>query len=713
MEVLICMARHPGEVIPKTRLMQSVWPDTFVTDEVLTNAIWELRKTFGDNAKQPKVIQTVFKRGYRLIAPVSVDNVEVSEAQTETSQQSVTIDPAKRQRAHHRWGLHATRFAKLPPQWAVLVVSSGVVAGLAYLIYTLLGQHVVSKSDSPPTIAHFTSFPGSEFQPAFSPDGKQIAFVWNGGGEDNYDIYTKQVGAPGMLRLTADPGADINPTWSPDGRFVTFLRESHSSHSRYGVYSVPALGGPERKLTEVYKHGKSKMRVRGGFYSLNTYEHSVDWSPDGKLLAVVDRGAGEDLLSIFELNPDTGEKRKLTSPPFNTIGDGFPAYSPDGRTLAFVRTKSFLVEDIYLLSLHEAQITRLTLDDSIIEQVAWTPDSREIIFTSLRESGYVASLWRISVAGGAPVRLAAAGLRVMNGVVARHGDRLAYAQATRDVNIWRLCVGEARKRYPTPIQLSSSTQYESNPQYSPDGRKIAFVSDRSGSLELWVSANDGSDAIQLTSMRAYISSPSWSPDSRHIAFDSRFGGNSGIFVVSVEGGAPRRLTEDATEIVPSWSRDGRWIYFGSDRNGSFQIWKSAPDGTGAMQVTRHGGLFGRESRDGRFFFYAKGRETPGINKVRVEGGEEMPVIRDFQDAYERCWAVTEEGIYLAHRGLVKETRPARIEYFSFSTGKRSIVATLEKQLWHGRISISPDNRCLLYAQMDQSGSDIMLMENFR
>src|SRR6516225_7211404 len=110
----------------------------------------------------------------------------------------------------------------------------------------------VARRSSLPTVSMtpvpLTSYPGRELQPSFSPDGNEVAFVWNGEKQDNFDIYRKQIGTDKPLRLTTDPAKDFSPAWSPDGRSIAFGRLL--SPLRSGVFIIPALGGPERKLGE-------------------------------------------------------------------------------------------------------------------------------------------------------------------------------------------------------------------------------------------------------------------------------------------------------------------------------------------------------------------------------------------------------------------------------------------------------------------------------
>src|SRR5262245_37672474 len=166
-----------------------------------------------------------------------------------------------------------------------------------------------------PVVVPFTSYAGSESEPAFSPVGREIAFVWDGDKEGNSDIYVKLLDVGKPLRLTTDPAKDHGPVWSPDGRYIAFMRRQ--SIGTETVILVPALGGPERKLGQV--------------------ADGLDWSPDGQYLLVADKTATGEPNSIFLLSIETDESRKITTPPVGSFGDAHPVFSPDGKTIAFSR----------------------------------------------------------------------------------------------------------------------------------------------------------------------------------------------------------------------------------------------------------------------------------------------------------------------------------------------------------------------------------------
>jgi dipeptidyl aminopeptidase/acylaminoacyl peptidase len=293
---------------------------------------------------------------------------------------------------------------------------------------------------------------------------------------------------------------------------------------------------------------------------------------------------------------------------------------------------------------------------------------------------------------------------------------LAYTQRADDRNIWRqeLSGGSA---VGSPSKWIASTRDETLPQISPDGTRIVFASDRSGSKEIWRCESDGTGAMALTSFGGpATSAPRWSPDGRLVTFECRASDNSDIYVISAEGGTPRQLTTDPSEdTTPSWSHDGRWIYFSSNRTGEQQVWKLPADGGEAVQLTNGGGLSPFESAGGDLVYYWRGRGAARIWQVPADGGDEMPVDDSLRPHYWGNWSVTGTGIYFFdERSMPTSASNSRlkssVKFFNFATREVTQLTALEKVGWD--LAASPDDRWMLYGQFDQRGSDIMLIDGF-
>jgi Tol biopolymer transport system component len=550
----------------------------------------------------------------------------------------------------------------------------------------------------------FTSYPGQESEPSFSPDGNYIAFAWRGEQDDNFDIYVKVIGTGTPHRLTTDPADDVSPVWSPDGRSIVFLRQWAG---RREIIRVPFPSGPEQKLCS-----SSFGPPAGGSLGLLP---GLTWSPDGRYLAFPDKASPQESYSIALISVEGLEKRKLTSPPTG-YSDTTPAFAPNSQKLAFIRSGS-VADDIYVIPIAGGDERRLTFDKRVIRGLAWTPEGREIVFSSQRKGWF--NLWRIAVSEGTPELLVGVGEGAFQPSISRQGH-LAYTQLFWNTNLWRMAMpGAAPGQGKLPTKLIYSTRLEQDAQYSPDGKRIAFASSRSGSFEIWVCDQEGLNPKPLTSFNGpWTGAPRWSPDGRNIAFDSRPEGHSAIYVISVEGGLPRCLTpEDAQNHVPSWSRDGKWIYFDSNRSGDWQVFRMPAEGGQAVQMTKQGGRCAFESFDGKWVYYYKGGERAGsIWKIPVEGGEETLVHERLTPHFWNAWNVQEQGIYFIQKETIsappsKSATKYSIRFFSFPTSEVTEIAVLDKPCTS--ITISPDGHWILYRQEDHRDSDIMLVENFR
>ncbi len=538
-----------------------------------------------------------------------------------------------------------------------------------------------------------TTYAGYESSPSFSPDGNQVAFSWNGEKQDNFDIYVKPVASGGRpLRLTTDPADDVAPAWSPDGASIAFVR---IANGKAKLMLVRVRGGPEREL--VAWQGSYSDQDGPGLTAAN-------WSPDGRWLVAAGRNSAEKPVALWLVSAESGEKRPLTVPPAGSLGDFCAAFSPDGRSVAFVRYAAAAAGDVYLLPLDgnlsaKGEPGRLTHDSRQIRGLAWTPDSREIVFSSNRAGAF--ALWRLATSGAGEPRRLAVGQGGSFPAISRQGNRLVFSQGVTDSNIWRVNLADPRE---PPTQLIASTRADSNPQYSPDGKSITFNSNRSGNMEVWVCDADGSNPRQPVTM-GESATPRWSADGRRLVFDSNDEGHYQIYDVSVEGGPSRHATPSAAnDVRPAWSHDGKWIYFASDRGGgqTRQIWKVPAGGGEAIQVTKNGGSNPLESPDGSWLYYSRLENGASpLLRIPTAGGAETQVL-DATDA--RSYVATTEGIYF----LLQSS----LQYYDFAAAASRPVKT-DKKPSISYLTVSPDERWLLYTQVDQGGSDLMRVDHFR
>jgi Tol biopolymer transport system component len=296
--------------------------------------------------------------------------------------------------------------------------------------------------------------------------------------------------------------------------------------------------------------------------------------------------------------------------------------------------------------------------------------------------------------------------------ISSKGHQLLYQQISGgQSNIWRLNLRDQTHGQGPPAMVISGKGGAARPHFSPDGKRIAFESDRLGYPEIWACDSDGSNCGQLTSLHGVAGAVRWSPDGKYIAFEYRPKERGELYLLEVASGVVRMLTTlpGVDNGGPNWSRDGKWIYFYSDRGGgSFQLWRMYVDGGPPVQVTKNGGVFASESADGRFLYYLK-FESPGIWRMPLNGGEEIrvfdqPAGDDWWD-----WALTPSGIYFldqSNRGT-----KAGVKFFDFATGRKISIATWDRQCFG--LTVSPDGKSILYALAEPGESSIMLVKNFR
>ncbi len=595
----------------------------------------------------------------------------------------------------------------------------GAWASLTLAMVVLLGgffawrQIYTSDTAEPLRAVPLITGTGVQSYPSISPDGNYVVFTWTGPKHDNPDIWVQQIRSAGApLRLTTDAGNDYNPVWSPDGRWIAFLR-SQSEAGRSELRLIPPLGGPERKIAEI--------RLRGGTWVAPPY---ITWCPESDCLVVTNTQGEGKPDALFVISPETGEKKALTHPQFPEGSDTSPAISPDGRWLVFRRMPALYASELYALPIgpgltsagEPRKLTAMVLDAAY---PAWAPGSKKILFSAR------GSLWRLGISGGAPARLPFVGQDGIMPVVSRpqagRPARLVYVRSFVDFNIRRIDVAApGSPATDLPVLAISSTRNEGMPQISPDGRRVAFWSDRSGDSQIWVADPDGSNAVKLTSVNAFGTGyPHWSPDSQTIAFHSSFEVHPQVYVIAATGGKPRNITSSpAVDVFPSFSHDGQWIYFTSNRTGEYQVWKIPATGGIAVPVTTNTGYAALESPDGKWIYYVETLDKPSpLWRAPVSGGASSKVL---DRVYLANFGVIEKGIYYidepAGSGgvyyLDRPTRETRLEFFDFATRKSMTVAR-DLGTVDVPIAVSPDGRMILFPRQDSSVDDLMLVENFR
>ena len=357
----------------------------------------------------------------------------------------------------------------------VAAIVATVVTALSFVLVNSFRQPQPNLNArlSAARVVPVTRFAGFEFEPNLSSDGRQVAFAWDGD-QGNTDIYVRSLDSTKPLRLTSDPAHDLSPVWSPDGRSIAFVRASPDKRE---VFIVPASGGPERLVCESRAYNPIWVKDAS---SMRKSSSRPAWSPDGRYLALTDRSTPDERDSIYLVSVESGEKRKVTSPGKSDVGDYSPAFSPDGRMLAYARVFSDSgLSEIHTQAIGNSSVRRLPTGGGVIRGVTWISADR-IVFASNRSGPTL--LWSISTRGGNPEPLTTIGKNLSQPSASANGRSLVYVEQFSRANVWRMPIRPGG----TAAPLITSSTVNDSAQYSPDGSKIVFVSDRSATQEIWV-----------------------------------------------------------------------------------------------------------------------------------------------------------------------------------------------------------------------------------
>jgi Tol biopolymer transport system component/DNA-binding winged helix-turn-helix (wHTH) protein len=593
--VLIFLLRNPHRLITKDELLDAVWNDCAVSENSLTRSIALLRRLLGDDTHEPRYIATVPTVGYRFLCDVEVaedgfgglDAIDRHRPNSGEGFESFrrtngVQGGSQNQHIQSAGAVEVEENVKPTPRaGARLLVPGLVAAALVILLMGFLFRRAVSNrapghgvqsanaaaASSRMRIVPLTSLPGWVQSPDFSPDGEKVAFLWDGENPVRGDVYVQLVGSERPLRLTrTSRGFICCESWSPDGRQIAFGRCDDNGG---GVFLVPALGGPERKLTDVV------CPLGDAGYPT--------WIADGRSLVLADRCTPDGPRGIVVFSLETGEKRCLTTPPlYSDQGDFSPTLSPDGKTVAFLRSSSGGMPEIYTVALTGGNPRQITPDGTSPWSAMWSSDGQHIIFNSARSG--LSRVWRIPAAGGV---IDPETVYPGTGTLSHDGRRLAYVDAPRffqgSVAISRVALSSAGGQVVSQNRIIASDRENNSPQLSPDGQQIIFQSGRTGRYEIWRSDADGSNPLQMTFFdNGFSGTPRWSPDGKWIAFDHHHATHSQIYLIDSEGRNMHTVTAGNYEnVVPGWSRDGTSVYFASNRTGSWQVWRrelARPDG---------------------------------------------------------------------------------------------------------------------------------------
>lgn len=676
-ETLLALVENAGQVLTKDELMARLWPDRVVDEANLAQNIAVIRRFMGVEPHAPGFIETFPGTGYRILGPVTASDEALEGPRAAFVPEPVSL-PSARDGASPR--------AKL---W--------LGAPVLILLVLIAVWFVRPRAGEPPELhrSPVTRLAGKEFQPAISPDGKNVAFVWERDDADKGSIWVQHEGINSPRRISPDDGASYgSPAWSPDGQQLAYLRFEPAQGS---ILVSPLEGGLARTVAPVFpsRYGLSNRHL--------------DWSPDGRLLVVDDAESARQALGIFLVTLEGGQKKRLTQTDDVYIGDVEPRFSPDGRTVSFIRAFHRANQELYTVPITGGTPLRLTFDARQVSGQDWMPDGKALVFGSNRSGEF--RLWKISPAPGRdkPRETPIYGDFPLQLSIARASRALVYSVLQHDLNIWRLDLRAPKGSSEAWLRLIASSGQDASPQYSPQGDRICFRSDRSGEEQLWVAASDGSNPVQVTQGALRPSVGRWSPDGRSIVFNNT--GTTELFFASLGAGGDWSVRATGLRGVhPVFSPDGQWIYAGTMTS----IIRIPVHGGPPSELARTMGISLGVSAEGQYIYFVREPSGSALWRLDTGSGAAEKVLDGLVPYCSSCWALSTSGIYYLRNKEGSQDRQA-LYFHEFATGKdRAFIDYPEalSPIGSGPFSLSPDGRYLLCVRVDPSNSDVFRIQPF-
>ena len=614
MSVLRELLARPATVVRRDDLLGIVWRDGFPTDDVLTHAITELRRALEDDPRAPRIIETIPKVGYRLLAAVDL----LDEPPTPPSVPVVTTlavpTPAPETAPRAPWPLWATLgalalLAVLLPLGQRASLPASPVAPAAASVAAPVAVAALPQ----PQATALSSDPTREQFPSLSPDGSTAVYVAVDEGGRRSRLMLRSLDAAADPVALTDPPANISdtyPTWSPDGKQIAFLRMSRSD---CGIHVMPALGGQARHVADCFER---------------TIDY-IDWTSDGSGLLLARRAAPGDQLgptaagTVHRLDLASGAITPIAYGPAAVGDDDLqPRSSPDGRWIAF-RRGAYPYSDLWVMPVAGGTARKVTNLRAPIRGYAWYPDSAHLVISSAHEGMH--ALYRVDVASGTPVALGQTAATFPS--VARQAPVLVWQNETELAQLMQFTPGASAEGEGIGGALvEPATRSEYMPAISPDGIRMAFVSTRSGEPQVWLRDFAAGRAFPLTRLvKREPAYPQWSPDGASLLFVARSAGSSELMRVDIASGRLEKLSRDDERTrYGAYARDGRSIYFSSDRSGAWQVWRMDADGANAEQLSTDGGYDPRDWLGDGAIYYSKETDR-GLFKLDLATRKEQRV----------------------------------------------------------------------------------------
>ena len=609
-DLLVYLIARRDRLVSKDELLDALWPATFVTPNVLTRAVAQIRKALGDESSDARYIETIQKRGYRFIAGVTEipsDGVRPGSDLISTAPSASTSSAPGAQRNPHLSVESLRPGSDLGRRWAIAAIAGIVaLAALAAALISLAPRRSETSNDDL-QLRRLTNRRGFSGMPTLSPDGRAMVYASDATGALELYLVTLVEGSA-EVPLTNDRGQNMQPAWSPDGQWIAF-----HSRGRGGVWIVPSTGGVPQQVVE--------------------FGSDPAWSPDSSALVFTsDAGGLAGQSALWTIRRDGGSRRQLTTIGEPPGGHRAPAWSHDGRHVAFVVTRGGWDMDLWIVPVASGA-PRLVTRSTNAADPCFAPDDRALYWGGTTPTGNGRLFKRDLDADANPIgadeAIVPMDTGIVQGVTLAPNGVLAFALQTQDANLWAVDVRDGRPA--EPVRLTDDTTRSTHADYAPDGARLAYLQVPIGTPPtVWIMRDDGTGKTPLMAGTDAFN-PRWdargerilvarrsaegghefawvdvaarrmtstglpmegmlsarlSPDSRQLAFHRiEADGRMSVWVGGFDGSRTRIATDPEAVSYPAWSPDGQWLAVELKRGDSTHIALVARGGGAVEQLT--------------------------------------------------------------------------------------------------------------------------------
>lgn len=664
MATLVCLARAAGRTLSRDEILEAVWPGRVLTDDALNRIISLLRQTFGDDPRNPRLIETIPKAGYRLLQtptplPSAAPPPETAAQPSAPADEAAAPASAAMRTPRNRW-------------------RPAMVATLALLALLWWWQGDVDEGAEPdrvagaPRLRPMLGLPGPEYQPAYSPDGRRLAFSWGGPDGSNRDIYVLDAGSREPRRLTDDPLLERAPAFAADGLSLVYVQHGETSCR---ILRIGVDGGTPQPLAEC---------------SLPTVYPLAQLGADGETLYYDDAWpSASDPHRVLRKHLPSGRVEPVTAPPPG-LSDLFPALSADGRNLVFSRGIKGGIHELWTqeLAAGTGSAVQRSFDGALTRGAVWTPDG-DLIVVSRR--GGDAALWWLQ---GEQWRWIGVGHgQVQSPRVRPDGRQLAFERWQHDTELHWFQAEQGVQR------LAGGADLDQTPTLAADGERIAYASNRSGEWEIRLLQGGQDRRLLATGQQR----PDWlrfSRDAQRLAFLLSGAEASELCVLPIEATTPNCHRQPALSLA--WDADERALLFAASVDGRCCDLQriSLLDGSVSTVLADAGPGIGLDPAGSLLFTHASEsglwRLQGDGQRAQVIAGLPPTALRNWlSDGAETCWWRGGELVCQRHG----------------ETAERVLHSQPGIDIFSG-LQRAPDGRFLFSASV-RTDSDIMLLDDWR